>query len=181
MDPEPSSTPYSSPYTESRPQNPYARTPSKRAISCVTCAKAKTKCNRAVSIHGTHAYRNADVEYSYHHVLAASPKASSVSRDRLVAPPTIIDQALKEDVYHQRDITPWVLSLTPVNQPRLRTFHLWRKTNIDAACPTTVTTLLGRTIKPWLYQDIPCSLRFQHTRHTLLTRATRTVTVPKPA
>ncbi|KAL6160811.1 hypothetical protein ACJQWK_02282 [Exserohilum turcicum] len=48
MDPEPSSTPYSSPYTESRPQNPYARTPSKRAISCVTCAKAKTKCNRAL-------------------------------------------------------------------------------------------------------------------------------------
>jgi hypothetical protein len=36
-------------------QNPYARRPSRRPIACVTCAKAKTKCNKAASLRWAHA------------------------------------------------------------------------------------------------------------------------------
>ncbi|KAJ5028118.1 hypothetical protein J3E72DRAFT_384587 [Bipolaris maydis] len=50
MSPKPSKILHDSSYNmtaEPQPRNPYARLPSRRAIACVTCAKAKTKCNKA--------------------------------------------------------------------------------------------------------------------------------------
>ncbi|KAF1838883.1 hypothetical protein BDW02DRAFT_304236 [Decorospora gaudefroyi] len=49
MDIMPSNTPHHTSYhTPRSAQNPYARIPSRRAIACVTCAKAKTKCDKAL-------------------------------------------------------------------------------------------------------------------------------------
>ncbi|CAO2653417.1 Nn.00g028280.m01.CDS01 [Neocucurbitaria sp. VM-36] len=47
----PSTTLLGSPYhapPQPQPHNPYARISSRRAIACVTCAKAKTKCDKAL-------------------------------------------------------------------------------------------------------------------------------------
>ncbi|KAF1937365.1 hypothetical protein EJ02DRAFT_469769 [Clathrospora elynae] len=51
MDPTLSNTPYGTSYhtpSRSPQENPYARISSRRAIACVTCAKAKTKCDKAL-------------------------------------------------------------------------------------------------------------------------------------
>jgi hypothetical protein len=47
------SSPYHTP-PETQQQNPYARRPSRRPIACVTCAKAKTKCDKAASLPWAH-------------------------------------------------------------------------------------------------------------------------------
>lgn len=43
-----------------KPPNPYARDPSRRAIACVTCAKAKTRCDKAVSASDVLSRRSVD-------------------------------------------------------------------------------------------------------------------------
>lgn len=85
------------------PPNPYARDSSRRAIACVSCAKAKTRCDKAVRrskspLGGIHAYH----VHSSHHALVASPKASNAIRDQHAAPQTIttVPCQLRKPSYH---------------------------------------------------------------------------------
>lgn len=58
------------------PPNPYARDPSRRAIACVTCAKAKTRCDKAVSSPET-SYISQLIHSSFHHAPVVLAKASN--------------------------------------------------------------------------------------------------------
>ncbi|KAH8725603.1 hypothetical protein GQ44DRAFT_706836 [Phaeosphaeriaceae sp. PMI808] len=46
----PSTTPQHTPNGTDSLHNPYKRIASRRAIACVTCAKAKTKCDKLVCL-----------------------------------------------------------------------------------------------------------------------------------
>ncbi|KAJ8112781.1 hypothetical protein OPT61_g4934 [Boeremia exigua] len=70
------------------PPNPYARDPSRRAIACVTCAKAKTRCDKAVSCPALISSAHSLTSNSSHHAPAASPKASNAILAQRDAPQT---------------------------------------------------------------------------------------------
>jgi hypothetical protein len=108
IDSSPSPTPRSTPYTRSpQPQtnNPYQRMASRRAIACVTCAKAKTKCDKGVGVVYPNMIYDTD-ESSFPPALDARPKASSANQDQLVALlTTATGKTSKSPSYHQSDIT----------------------------------------------------------------------------
>jgi hypothetical protein len=92
------SSPAASPTTvDSNPpkHNPYQRIASRRAIACVTCAKAKTKCDKGV---GWQSLRKCSSTngYSFHRALDALPRESNATLDPLDAlPRTAFERALR--------------------------------------------------------------------------------------
>jgi hypothetical protein len=73
--------------------NPYQRIASRRAIACVTCAKAKTKCDKGVGWQSLGKCSSAN-GYSFHRALGASPRESNATLDLLDALPiTAFEQA----------------------------------------------------------------------------------------
>jgi len=84
----PPATPQSASYCTTPTYNPYQRVASRRAISCVTCAKAKTKCDKGVSWRLLLYQGRTDHDSSLH-VRDALRRASNAFRGLLGAHPII--------------------------------------------------------------------------------------------
>jgi hypothetical protein len=92
-------------------QNPYQRIASRRAIACVTCAKAKTKCDKGVRWLSFLISSQTDMR-SFLHARGASPRVSSVIPGQPAGlPTTTIEQTSGSPSSHPNVIIQVALSL----------------------------------------------------------------------
>lgn len=82
------------------PPNPYARDPSRRAIACVTCAKAKTRCDKAVSASDVFSGRRIDcftasIMFPLHHKRHQMRSAFHTTHNRQQLPLSFLQKAFR--------------------------------------------------------------------------------------
>lgn len=113
-------------------QNPYQRIASRRAIACVTCAKAKTKCDKGVRWLSFLTSSQTDKQ-SFLHARGALPRVSSV----IPGPPAGLQTTTIEQT-----------SASPSSRPNVIT-------QAAPSLPTPATPLRGVFLPP--ANHVPCA------------------------